>query len=373
VTASTPVEFLWDIKSVAPVQLEHGQLLIRGTSLNYELDRENEAWAETSALMSGIRRFLKGTAPLCMHHDQKIVLGKVVSATPITGKGVEIEAVVDYQPPGSPWRHLYESLKRGRLSNLSWAGLFRREMTPEGPRIVDADFVELSVCAASIGRGTTFEIVAGKALTAPAGKAVIGDEYVDLDALDGRVKALTTTLEYLTTKDPNMTYKDWFHDRSSVPPLTFREEREIIDRNRAKTAAVEASRVDGVRNAGETVDVPASALLGPHRRDRTGAIIDDDVWGLDDLRPVGEIPDTIAGDVLANLLRGDLPEAPREMTPEERLAAMAIEANDGKREAEARKSSEALERRIAAVKERVNGDEPETDRKRRFRLPEITR
>jgi phage head maturation protease len=360
------IAFAWDIKAATPVALDDGQLLIRGWALNYNIDREDEAFSETGALLRGIKAFIASNAPLCHHHDYKTVLGRVVSATPVAGKGIEVEAVVDFQPESSPWRHLYEAIKRGRLSNLSFGGLFRRQMTPDGPRIVDADFLELSVCGTSVGRGTTFEIVAGKALSAPAGTAVIDGEHVDLDALDVRVKSLVSTLQHYKDNMP-------FTTSLTAPPLTFREEREIIDRNRAKTAAVEASRVDGVRNAGETVDVPASALLGPHRRDRTGAIIDDGVWGLDDLRPVGEIPNTIPGDVLGNLLRGDLPEAPREMTPEEALAALAIDANDAKREVEARESSEALARRIAAVKARVDGEKPETDRKRRFRLPEITR
>ncbi|MCW3003380.1 MAG: hypothetical protein JWQ20_2678 [Conexibacter sp.] len=359
-TATESIAFAWDIKSVAPVQLEDGQLLIRGTSLNYEIDRELEAFAETPALMGGIQRFLQGSAPLCHHHDFKTVLGRVVSATPIAGKGVEVEAIVDYQPESSPWRHLYEALRRGRLSNLSWGGIFRRQITPDGPRIVDADFLELSVCAASVGKGTSFEIVAGKALSAPAGTAVIDDEHVDLDALDVRVKSLLSTLQHY--KGTNMTYRDWFHDRpSAIPEVSPIEQRRIRDRNINDRAREEAAKTD---TAGmETVEVRTFDLFGRGLRDRFGQPIQSD-FTAEDLYSEENIPDTISGEDLALLLTGKPPEPPREMTVEEKLTKAARDAERRDRE-----TALDLNGRLARLKDRLAAEETqagERDRKSRF-------
>jgi phage head maturation protease len=144
--------------------LEDGDLLIEGWGLNFEIDREGEAFEDSGVLQKGLEDFLANEASLCFHHEHKKVLGKVLSAEVVSGKGVRVKARVDHQPESSPLRYLYEQIKKGTLNALSFGGFFKRRTTPNGPRIYGADFTELSVTGVPVGRGVPFAVVAGKAL-----------------------------------------------------------------------------------------------------------------------------------------------------------------------------------------------------------------
>lgn len=198
---ATIVPFQYDAKgSISATELQDGDLLCEGFSLRYdEIDRDGEAWVEDAKalLFQSVQRFLKGNAPLVHHHDPRVVLGRVLEAENVPGVGIRTKAVIDYQEPSSPWRHLYLAAKRGRLSKWSWGGLFKRVQTPEGPRLVDADFVELSACASSIGRQTDWSVVQAAALSAEDGKAVTATGgYRDARAEDLKaIKAALTDLK----------------------------------------------------------------------------------------------------------------------------------------------------------------------------------
>lgn len=50
-----------------------------------------------------------------------------------------------------------------------------RRATPSGPELVDAEMVELSICGTGVGRGTSWQVIQQKALSAPSGKAITAD------------------------------------------------------------------------------------------------------------------------------------------------------------------------------------------------------
>ncbi len=179
--ADVTFNFGVDFKSAAgdklAVELADGDLLIEGWGANYEIDREDEAFEE-GAFSKAIDKFLSGNAPLCYHHKYDTVIGKVVSAEQVPGKGVRLRAVVDKQPENSPYRHIYEGIKKGRINGLSCGGIFKRRMTADGPKIYDVDLLEWSTTPVSVGRGTNFSVVAGKAVAAPeeAPEAVVEEQ-----------------------------------------------------------------------------------------------------------------------------------------------------------------------------------------------------
>lgn len=186
--ANVPFEFDLDLKSATgeiatPVELADGDLLIEGWGANYDIDREDEAFEE-GAFRNALSKFLSGNAPLCYHHKFDTVIGKVISAEPVAGKGIKLRAIVDRQNENSPYYHIYDGIKRGRINGLSCGGIFKRKMTETGPKIHDVDLLEWSATPVSVGRGTNFSVIAGKAMEIPfEGKA--GDEPDPKDPREG--------------------------------------------------------------------------------------------------------------------------------------------------------------------------------------------
>lgn len=190
VPAMTVIPFHFDLSTKAAdtrtVELENGALLIEGTGANYAIDRESEAFLDGS-FSKGLARFLAGNAPLLYHHAYDKVIGRVIDAKAIPGVGVRIKAIVDPQPESSPLRWIWEGIRRGRINGLSAGGIFTRVQTPAGPRISEVDILEWSATPVPVGRGTTFDVVAGKALAAPSGIGVGGAPYDDLPRLRAQV------------------------------------------------------------------------------------------------------------------------------------------------------------------------------------------
>jgi len=180
----------------AAVELENGDLLIEGVGANYDIDREDEAF-EQGAFTKAISKFLEGNAPLCYHHKLDQVIGKVIGLTPVPGTGIQLKAIVDFQPETSPLRHIYDGIKKGRINGLSCGGRFKRRMTIGGPRIHEVDLLEWSATAVPVGRGTAFSVVAGKAFEGveipklPEVEGVVRDE--DEEQVKALVEALTRT------------------------------------------------------------------------------------------------------------------------------------------------------------------------------------
>lgn len=182
--------FVRDVKALEgaeAAQYEHalsdGDLLIAGWGANFDIDREDEAFID-GAFDRGLKAFLDGEATLCYHHKHDHVLGKVLDAVRVPGKGVRIVARVDNQPESSPLRHLYEQVKKGTLNGLSVGGFFKRVMTAAGPRIADVDLTEWSITGVPVGRRTNFGVVAQKAL-----EDVVVPDGITIPQVDGEIRA----------------------------------------------------------------------------------------------------------------------------------------------------------------------------------------
>lgn len=227
-----PVPFVVDVgfKSAGAVELDNGDLLIEGIGANYDIDREDEAFEE-GAFSKALSKFLSGNAPLCYHHKYDTVIGRVVDAFPIPGKGIWVKAIVDNQPEGSPWRHIYDGIKKGRINQFSCGGIFKRRQTKAGPRIFEVDLLEWSTTPVPVGRGTKFSVVAGKALQAPAEGKAEGDlteeETNVVEAAEKEYGERGNDKEVPTTPSP-------------IKPAPEREEEEEVQREEAEEAAEEA-------------------------------------------------------------------------------------------------------------------------------------
>lgn len=139
--------------------LPSGALKIRGIGANYLEDIQSERFVP-GAFEEGLRTFMARRArPLLFAHDASKVLGRVTSAELVDGVGVVVEAIVDYQLPTSPLRHIYDAVRSGAISGMSVGGLFSRE----GNQIVKVEPVEWSLASVQIGRGSeVFEVTEGK-------------------------------------------------------------------------------------------------------------------------------------------------------------------------------------------------------------------
>lgn len=146
-------------------ELDDGDLLIEGWAANFEgLDRENENFSE-GAFQRGIKSFLDNQGSLCFHHKRDQAVGRVLDLREVEGKGLYMKARVDRQEPTSPLYHIYNGVKKGSIRGLSVGGFFKRKLTPQGWRIADMDFTEISVTPVPVHPATAFAVVAGKALS----------------------------------------------------------------------------------------------------------------------------------------------------------------------------------------------------------------
>lgn len=151
----------------AVTELEDGDLLISGMAAVFDgVDREGENFAP-GAFQRGIKAFIEGQAPLCFHHKRDQILGKVLELEEVEGKGLRLKARVDGAIKDHPTLGpVYHQIRKGTINALSVGGFFRRKLTEAGRRIVDMDFVEISATATPVHPGTSFAVVAGKALVA---------------------------------------------------------------------------------------------------------------------------------------------------------------------------------------------------------------
>lgn len=182
-------------------ELENGDLLIEGWAAVFEgVDREGENF-EPGAFKRGVKSFLQNQAALCYHHDKKLGIGSVLDLKEEEGKGLWMKARVDYQEETSPLRWIYSGIKKGSMKGLSVGGFFKRKLTDGGFRISDVDFTEVSVTPVPMHPGTSFAVVAGKALEAEAEETPavepgddvlqnLSDAIDNLDATFERHKAL---------------------------------------------------------------------------------------------------------------------------------------------------------------------------------------
>ena len=177
---------------------DNGDLIIEGWAAVFEgQDRQNENFIE-GAFQKGIKAFLDGQAALCYHHDTGKLLGNVLELEEVEGKGLRMKARVDAAIAKHPELGVYyEQIKNRSLRALSVGGFFKRKLTEAGMKINGCDFTEISVTPVPIHPGTSFGVVAGKALretpNLPEGEMRAEDEEMLnflLDQLDDSVKRI---------------------------------------------------------------------------------------------------------------------------------------------------------------------------------------
>lgn len=184
-TAPFNLDFALDSNAV--VELEGKSLRIEGYAAGFDRDRENEAF-ERGVFDKGLEKYFQRNPVLCYHHHTDQALG-VVEEAKLDGKGLFVKARLDDPEPGTPLADVYNKVKSGTIKGFSVGGLFKRRMTPHGPRIHEADVAEISVTPVPMEPGSLFAL---------AGKA-FGTEP-DLEAALSTLTGIVDTMEALTGK-----------------------------------------------------------------------------------------------------------------------------------------------------------------------------
>lgn len=180
---SAPFTFDFALDSQAVVELEGKALRIEGYAAGFDRDRENEAF-ERGVFDKGLEKYFQRNPILCYHHHTDQALG-VVEEAKLDGKGLFVKAKLDDPEPGTPLADVWNKVKSGTIKGFSVGGIFKRKMTPHGPRIYNADVAEISVTPVPMEPGSLFAL-AGKAF------GVEPDLDAAIIALDKFGKALDT-------------------------------------------------------------------------------------------------------------------------------------------------------------------------------------
>jgi HK97 family phage prohead protease len=155
--------FTFDGKALSATEAGEGDLLLEGYGVIFAgLDRQSENFAP-GAFRRACKAFLEGPAPLCFQHKPSMVLGKVLEMHEVPNVGVWIKARVDGAIQYAPeLAHIYQQIKKGTITGLSFGGFFQRA----GRKIIDIDVTELSATATPTHPAPSFAVVEGKALEA---------------------------------------------------------------------------------------------------------------------------------------------------------------------------------------------------------------
>jgi HK97 family phage prohead protease len=181
------------LEDTVVTETEEGDLLIEGWAADFTgMDREGENFAP-GAFQRGIKSFLDGQAALCFHHQADKGIGTVLDLKE-EGKGLYMKARVDHQPESSPLRYIYNAVKKGSYKGLSVGGFFKRAMG----KIADVDFTEISVTPVAVHPGTSFAVVAGKALETDVSETTVPE--ADFDAALDSLRSTLDSIEALGTK-----------------------------------------------------------------------------------------------------------------------------------------------------------------------------
>lgn len=162
--------FTLDAKSVVE-QASDGKLRVEGYAATLGLDRKNEAFLP-GVFEKGLDKYFRDNPILLYHHHYDQALG-VVEDAKLDSKGLFVKAALDPPAPGSWAEDVYNKVKSGTIKGFSIGGIFKRKMTPQGPRVHEADFAEISITPLPLEAGSLFQL---------AGKA-FGDESAEEEAL----------------------------------------------------------------------------------------------------------------------------------------------------------------------------------------------
>lgn len=172
--------FTLDGKAVAE-EASDGKLRIEGYAATLGMDRKDEAFLP-GVFEKGLDKYFKDNPVLLYHHHYDQALGTVEDVK-LDQKGLFVKAALDQPAPGSWAEDVYNKVKSGTIKGFSIGGIFKRKMTPQGPRVHEADFAEISVTPLPLEAGSLFQL---------AGKA-FGDEGAEEKAIE-RLNELFDTL-----------------------------------------------------------------------------------------------------------------------------------------------------------------------------------
>lgn len=173
-------DFALDGKAIADVD-ENGDLWIEGFASDFLVDRQDEAFEE-GAFERGLKAFLDSNPIMLYHHKYDQALGVFTDAKVIPGQGLWVKGRVDKPAAGSWAEDVFNKIRKGTIKAFSVGGIFRRRMTPQGPRIFDCDLGEISITPFPVNPRTTFAVVAQKAFSNLEGKA---EDEVVVEQTDG--------------------------------------------------------------------------------------------------------------------------------------------------------------------------------------------
>ncbi len=191
-TAPFELGFTLDSKSVVEAAPD-GKLRIEGYAAGFGLDRKDEAFLP-GVFERGLDKYFKDNPVLLYHHHYDQALG-TVEEVKLDGKGLFVKAALDDPEPGTNLADVYNKVKSGTIKGFSIGGIFKRKMTPQGPRVHQADFAEISVTPLPLEPGSLFAL---------AGKAFGTDDEVEkalnslttlLDTLEGAVEGKSVSAE----------------------------------------------------------------------------------------------------------------------------------------------------------------------------------
>lgn len=157
--ASFELGFTLEGKAVAE-QASDGKLRIEGYAATLGMDRKDEAFLP-GVFEKGLQKYFHDNPVLLYHHQYDKALGTVEDVK-IDGKGLFVKAALDPPAPGSWAEDVFNKVKSGTIKGFSIGGIFKRKMTPHGPRVHEADFAEISVTPLPLEAGSLFQL-AGKA------------------------------------------------------------------------------------------------------------------------------------------------------------------------------------------------------------------
>lgn len=186
-TAPFTFDFALDGKAVVAAPVDGEGLDIEGYAAGFSPDREDEAF-ERGAFADGVDKYFRDNPILCYHHHYDQALGTVKEVR-LDGKGLFVKAHLDAPEPGTNAADIFNKVKSGTIKGFSVGGIFKKRMTPKGPRIHKVDIAEISVTPLPMEPGSLFAV---------AGKAFGTDSELEdsLAALDG----LLNVLDDLATK-----------------------------------------------------------------------------------------------------------------------------------------------------------------------------
>lgn len=111
-------------------------------------------------------------------------VGQVKDLKLVDGQGMYVKAWLDKPADGTEDANIYNKVKSKTIRAFSVGGVFRRKMTPRGPRIHEVDLREISITPLPVNPRSLFEL---------AGKA-FGNDAADEEAF-AALAALSTALD----------------------------------------------------------------------------------------------------------------------------------------------------------------------------------